>query len=178
MLEKAKKEENTSHLCLRPDFILTEDGVVTTEIETSPFELALSLFLNGAYSEFSVPNSKLIQLFITEVMNNDKDKILCLLITEHTKKYKGQFEYLANLLRKEGVKAIVCMPNDMEGEEGKYIVKGQKIDVLYRGFYLHEAVKDNNLAEILQSDIRVVPGYKSHLEEKAMIAMFFDPDLE
>ena len=180
LLQKAKDEDDAiSHIFLRPDFILTEDGVVTAEIETSPFGLALALFLNEAYAEDSdKPNSQFVETFMTEVMGNDKSKSLCFMLTEHTKKYRGQFEYLAKLLMENGVNVLIAMPEDIEIKNQECFLNGMKIDVMYRMFYLHEAVQDESIAKILQQNLKVFPGYKSHLEEKAMMAMFFDDEFE
>lgn len=179
MLKKAESEgSKPSHLFLRPDFILTDNGVVTTEIETSPFGLALSLFLGREYPESLKSNFKLVHLFIEEILKGDKNKRLCFLLTDHTKKYKGQFEYLALLLREEGIDVAVALPDDINQQQEEFFVNGQKIDVLYRGFYLHETVDNEKLSTILQSNLDVYPGCKSHLEEKAIMAMLFDPDLE
>lgn len=175
LLNKAREEEDKiSHLFLRPDFILTEGGVLTAEIETSPFGLALALFLNKAYSG---EEGKFIDIFLEEVMKNDETKSLCLMLTEHTKKYRGQFEYLAKLLFEKGINVTVVMPDEVEVKDQECFTNGKKIDLIYRGFYLHESTKNENLAKIMQSNAQVFPGTKSHLEEKAMMAMFFDPEL-
>lgn len=81
-------------------------------------------------------------------------------------------------MKEEGVDVSVAMPDDINKQEEAFFVNGKKIDVLYRGFYLHETIDDEKLSAILQSGLNVFPGCKSHLEEKAIMAMIFDPELE
>jgi len=181
LLQRAKEEDNIAHIFLRPDFILTEDGVATAEIETSPFGLALALFLNNAYAAQgleTIPNAKFIDYFIAEVMGDNIIGTLCFMITAHTQQYRGQFQYLTQLLKNKGINVCIAMSDDINVKDGKCFVHGERLDVIYRGFYLYESINDEHIASILQSDLKILPGYKSHLEEKAIMAMFFDDELE
>jgi len=185
LLESAVQEEGeASHIFLRPDFILTEEGVVTTEIETSPFGLALSYFLNKSYSEqgcdVAVDPDILMKTFINEALEGAPvGKSLCFVLTDHTKKYIGQFEYLGRELSKFGVNVEVANPEELVVEEsGEVTLNGQKIDCIYRGFYLHETQESPDLKALVMSNAKVVPGAKSHLEEKSMMGMIWDKDLE
>lgn len=179
----AQEGDNTSHVFLRPDFILTEAGVVTTEIETSPFGLALSYFLNKSYleqdCEVAVDPEILIKTFIDETLEgNPLGKLLCFVLTEHTQKYTGQFEYLSRELSNFGVTASVVKPEALIVESsGKVTLNGEAVDCVYRGFYLHESLDNPHLETLVKSEAKVVPGTKSHLEEKAMMGMIWDDDL-
>ena len=181
--EEERERESISHVFLRPDFILTEDGLVTTEIETSPFGLALSYFLNKAYSEQGcdvvVDPDVLMKTFIDEVLEGDPvGKSLCFVLTPHIQKYIGQFEYLGRELLNFGINATVVKPEDLFlNDSGEITFNGLKVDCIYRCFYLHEAQKDPHLQALIESKTKVVPGTKSHLEEKSMMGMIWDDEL-
>ena len=102
MLEQSLLEG--SHLFLRPDFVLTEDEPVVTEIETSPFGMPLAHFLNATYrnagQETLVDASVLMDEFLGGTLGAGYlGRTLCFLHTEHTRRYRGQLEYFAGLLR-------------------------------------------------------------------------------
>lgn len=179
IVDLSNDPQSAKHIFLRPDFLLDEKGVTTTEIETSPFGSGLSDFLNVAYQragqETQVDPDKFIQTLAAST-GLAKNPQLCLgfIITQHTQKYLGQFQYLVRRLEDLGYKALVAYPEELEYLNGEYSKKGRQIDVFYRGFYLHEAADHDRLSTLLCSQKPLYPGVKAHLEEKALMAMLFD----
>jgi hypothetical protein len=157
-----------SHLFVRPDFILTPHGPIITEIETSSFGLALSVFLNRAYSEHYPDINN--DLALQEIVNAVKDRQpVAFLVTDYTRNYYGQFMYLTKLLRDHGIQASVATPDEL----------ASNTETIYRSFYLHEALEDPRLERLISMrSSQFIPPAKAHLEEKALMGMIFDPEFE
>ncbi|MBP7075038.1 MAG: hypothetical protein KBA81_06605, partial [Rhabdochlamydiaceae bacterium] len=174
--------EKRNHMFLRPDFILNDGEPTVTEIETSPFGLALSQFLNSSFRKAGkdtvVSDEILLQTLIEEMLPSGRGS-MCFGITDYTKRYEGQFIYLANLLKAKGIDASVSMMENIQSTEGKLTLDGKKIDALYRCFYLHQSVSDPHLAKVLQDNQEnIFPAIKPQLEEKALMAMLWDPEFK
>lgn len=162
LLSMSKNEaQETPHLFLRPDFILTDDHPVVTEIETSPFGLGLSHFLAESYTDTGadVLPSKILEVLVSKLGERFQ-----FLLTDYTRQYDGQFQYLAEQLRKYGIDATVTYPDTMTDAP------------IYRCFYLHQAAKDERLREILETR-NVYPRPHPMLEEKALMALLWDDSL-
>lgn len=164
MLDMEDKEVR-GHAFLRPDLILTEGHPVVSEIESSPFGLALSHFLEKAYKEDSDEDEVLA--IIAEELTQGKTGSYAIVYSDHTAKYQGQLEYLANELQKRGINIEAVKDSDIT----------EDYDGIYRGFYLHEAVHNPRLQELLE-DTHVLPPVAPRLEEKALMGMMFDPEFE
>lgn len=183
LLEISAKEQG-QHIFLRPDFILTKDEPTVTEIETSPFGIALSHFLNDAYNHAKKPTltnpDVVLDEFIRSMgLDNEQGQSLCLILTEYTRRYEGQFDYLANALRTKGVNAEVQLLDNLSIQNGNISAGGKKFDVLYRGFYLHQALEDPKIALLLEeSQGRIYPVCKPHMEEKALMAMLWEEEFQ
>lgn len=175
-----EKNSDTTHLFVRPDFILTKDWVTTTEVETSPFGLALSLFLNESYEKNRIKtkssNEDFYTYFIEEIFWDKKDENICFILTDHTSQYMWQFEYLCKKLAEKWIDAKVTMSDIVETNNGKCYLEGEEIKNVYRWFYLHESVQDKNLKNILQSGTSIYPWYKSHMEGKALMWLLFEDE--
>lgn len=183
LLEISKAEQG-QHIFLRPDFILTKDEPTVTEIETSPFGIALSHFLNAAYSNARKPTlthpDVVIDEFIRSMgLDRDQKQSVCLVLTEYTQRYHGQFEYLASALNTKGINAQVHMLDELTVKDGEISASGKNFDVLYRGFYLHQALEDSKVAALLQqSQGKMHPACKPHLEEKALMAILWEEEFQ
>jgi len=175
MTERAKLDEK-SHLFLRPDFILTEDAPVATEIETSPFGLGLSYFLDNAYKKAGQETSADEQAVLRAIQSAAGESI-CFVVTEYTDQYKGQFAYLCSELEQMGMRAVVTYPEELEIQGDHCTVGNQRYDSVYRCFYLHQASDDPKLQAISCFE-NTLPPCKPQLEEKALMGMLWDEEFE
>ncbi len=174
--------DSRNHAFLRPDFILTDGAPAVTEIETSPFGLALSHFLTSAYGSAGTQTltdaSALPPAFLKNVLGEEYEgKRLAIAITEHTKAYQGQLKYFAEVLRSHGVNAEVTFAEELQTSGDSVLHRGERVDGVYRGFYLHEALGDPQLETLLRSGSNVFPPAHAMLEEKAMMGMLSDEEL-
>ena len=181
-----ENQEERGHAFLRPDLIPTDSDPVVTEIESSPFGLALSHFLAKTYRKVGESalgsEDELIQIIRNGLAPDadDKEGLYALMYTAHTSKYKGQLEYLAQQLRMIGMDAVVIQSDSTKKDDnGVLTYNGRSLKGVYRGFYLHESVKNPILRDVLESQtLTVFPPVLPRLEEKALMGMLFDPEFE
>lgn len=184
VMEGMGSEAAVNHLFLRPDFILTEEGITVTEIETSPFGLPLACFLNSAYRSAGEPtltdHDVFLDRFVQEVMGTSPEsKVLCFVLSHHTNRYRGQFEYLKTVLEQRGMRVLIIRGDHAELNEQADLfgLKGPE-HVFYRAFYLHETVGNAALQRFVNTHAGLLPSPKVHLEEKAILGLLFEPELE
>ena len=175
MIEHAKQDER-SHVFLRPDFILTDDDPVATEIETSPFGLGLSYFLDNAYKKAGQQTAADEQAVLRAIQSAAGESI-CFVVTEYTDQYKGQFAYLCNELAQLGIRAVMTYPEELKLQGDNCTVGNQRYDSVYRCFYLHQASDDPQL-QAISCFANTIPPCKPQLEEKALMGMLRDKEFE
>ncbi len=170
------------HLFLRPDFILTEGAPMLVELETSPFGFGLSSFLTTAYQKEGctvMGNPDSIARAFREHCNRIDGRhrpSFAFVLTEHTKRYDGQLRYVSALLAQQGMESHVWNSRDVTADGNTLSADGDRADFLYRGFYLHEMESDPQLRKLVeQMADRTIPPLKAHLEEKALLALVWDP---
>lgn len=124
----------------RPDFLLTETGYKACEVEFSPFGFPLAIFLHNAYNQIrekqgeSLWQPDLIKKVADEWKNRLGDSASACIFTDHTWKFKGQFEYLAQQLAPYGVNIAVELWKPEQALPDR---------PLYRCFYWHERAVRN-----------------------------------
>ena len=144
------------HLFIRPDFVMTDNGLHCVEIETSPFGFGLSLWLDNRYRElgFDVVGSHTWH----EAFPDD----VVFLTTEHTSQYNGQMQYISDQLRRYHKRAHVA---DADSH-----ILSHGTEILYRAFYLYE--KGHDLEHLARS--RHLPPQELFLETKLPLALAWD----
>jgi hypothetical protein len=172
-----EKFKNDNYLFYRPDLILTDSGFKICEIETSPFGLGLSAFLNDAYQQLNyemLPTSETLKKYFQQHL----PKKGLMIYSEKTKSYREQLQYLAD-------KVISINKDDWAviniNDDNIYALIDQA-DAIYRCFYLDEYLSDsqvNNIIKYLQqtkSEV-VFPSLTPFLEEKSILGLLWDERL-
>ncbi|OGD86200.1 hypothetical protein A2164_01980 [Candidatus Curtissbacteria bacterium RBG_13_35_7] len=159
------------YLFVRPDLLITEQGVSICEIEVSPFGLALAELLNQAYIEEGFNTMVPSGVMCGFLQENTPDEGV-IVYTPNTASYVGQMQFIANeLLAGQG-----------RHWEARHIdeIAGMDCRCIYRGFYLYECRDDlfiNNLLANLSCEdctVQVLPSLTPHMEEKALLALIWD----
>ncbi|MFQ5779338.1 MAG: hypothetical protein ACE5HN_00965 [Nitrospiria bacterium] len=186
---------------IRPDLIPTEEGMVAAELDSIPGGIGLTGGLTAAYSlkpspEPSREPSQWPLVGMQEGMAsgfegmirslvNGRDIVSAIVVSEESKAYRPEMEWLGRALRKRGLSAYVADPREiLFTEEGLWLeVKGkrERIDVLYRFFELFD-LKNIPKAELIlyaakKRQVVLTPPPKAHLEEKSLYALFHHPAL-
>ncbi|MEK7539334.1 MAG: hypothetical protein AAB595_01710 [Patescibacteria group bacterium] len=149
-------ESDGMHLFIRPDFMLTDQGLKCVEMETSPFGLGLSLWLQNIYEELgfkTVGNHSWHQKFPDG---------LKFVTTEHTNQYEGQLTYLVDLLKREGKEACVENSTSLTPHDGRTV---------YRAFYLYEHSLE---IDALLREEKHCPPSEMFVESKLPLALAWD----
>lgn len=177
---------------IRPDIILTEDGMVATELDSVPGGMGITGSLAMAYSSVQGEGYNVVGgaggmiegfLNMLKEAGNLHDPVIAIVVSEESKDYRPEMEWMALAIRGYGGKAYTISPQDVIfTEEGLFLDeegRRNRIDVLYRFFELFD-LKNIPKAELImysakKKDVAVTPPFKPFLEEKLLYALFHHP---
>lgn len=160
---------------IRPDLVLTEDGVCISELDSLPGGIGLTAWLNQTYSRLgdSVIGGETGMLDGFAAAFPDED----ILISRESADYQPEMEWLVEQLnQRRGARSRSVM-NPWNVTSGE--LNGASI---YRFFELFDLDQVERSAELLQmaaaGEIKITPPLKPQLEEKIWLALFWVPQLE
>lgn len=177
---------------LRPDVIVTADGFSVTELDSVPGGFGLLANLMSFYATThenivgadigGIPDRfyGMIESFVEK-----KGGTLAIAVSEESKDYLAEMQYLGSVLREKGFPVYVTRPGDIIfKEEGLYLRDGDrevKLDAIYRFFELFD-LKNIPKSELLlysnkKAKVKITPPCKPFLEEKLTFALFHHPFL-
>ncbi len=182
---------------IRPDLILTEGGMVCTELDAVPGGFGMTACLAGIYSDegFEVVGggSGIVRGFADMIRNvsEDADPDLAVVVSEESEDYRLEMAWLAEALRKGGLRAQAVRPEDLVFSEGGILLgpggqmganeQGRPLKTLYRFFELFD-LKNIPKSELFlyaakKQWVHLTPPVKAHLEEKLAFALYHHPVL-
>lgn len=175
---------------IRPDIILTDDGMVATELDSVPGGIGITGSLGMAYStlfgdKVVGDENGMIHGFtnMLKATVHIPDPVIAIVVSEESRDYRPEMEWMAGVIRKNGGRAHTIRPEDiLFTEEGLFFAEGEKrerIDVLYRFYELFD-LKNIPKAELMmystkKKAVSVTPPFKPFLEEKLLYALFHHP---
>lgn len=180
---------------IRPDIILTEDGMVVSELDSVPGGIGITGSLEDAYSVMSggvggniEEGGEGITTGFKNMLNTvagTGDPVIAIVVSEESGDYRSEMEWTAKVLREKGGRAYCIKPEEVIfSEEGLFFrEKGMlKIDVLYRFFELFD-LKNIPKSELIMYSVKkkkvaVTPPFKYFTEEKLLFALFHHPLLK
>lgn len=190
---------------IRPDLILTESGMIATELDSVPGGIGITGSLQEIYtSPMDISNYKegqgrgiiggpygMMKGFVgmTRSLSGLSNPVLAIIVSEESEAYRPEMKWLAEAIRREGGIAYTIRPEELVfTEEGLWIEKGtgkvdmEKVDVVYRFFELFD-LKNIPKAELVmysakKRKVLVTPPFKPFLEEKLLYALFHHPLLK
>lgn len=183
---------------IRPDIILTENGMVATELDSVPGGIGITGSLNRAYSSqgYSVAgespeNDGMLKGFMNMVRGVAKshDPVIAIVVSDESRDYRPEMGWLAGAIRESGGRAYTIKPQDVIFTEDGLYFDGPgennvplRIDIVYRFFELFDLPNIPKSELIMYSakkkDVAVTPPYKPFFEEKMLYALFHHPLLE
>lgn len=180
---------------IRPDLILTDDGMIASELDAVPGGFGLTAALHEAYGPLLENGDILVgcQEGMVEgfermirSLSPKKDPLLVIVISDESKDYRSEMIWMANNLKRRGLSAFVAEPKEIFfSEEGLSLdINGEKhkIDILYRFFELFD-LKNIPKSELIfyaakKKRVVMTPPPKAQLEEKSLFALFHHPVLK
>ncbi len=163
---------------IRPDILLTENGVSITELDSVPGGIGLTAWLNQTYSQIgkdSVPTSSIIGGADGMIRGFESifggAKQVQLVVSEEAKAYRPEMEWLAGQIKNSELK--VRNSEFADFKEG---------DAVYRFFELFDLKNVASAKRIFElaadKKIRLTPPPKPIFEEKMLFALLWNRNLQ
>jgi hypothetical protein len=160
---------------IRPDLVLTDDGVCISELDSLPGGIGLTAWLNQTYSRLGDTviggETGMLEGFAAAFPDED------ILISRESADYQPEMEWLVEQLneRRRGNARRVMNPWNVTSGE----LNGAS---LYRFFELFDLDQVERSEELLKmaaaGEVHITPPIKPQLEEKIWLALFWVPQLE
>lgn len=160
---------------LRPDLVLTEDGVCISELDSLPGGIGLTGWLNETYAALGQPvlggGAGMVEGFAAAFPGED------ILISRESGDYQPEMEWLVGKLneRGSGFPRSVMNPWNLTPRE----LAGSSV---YRFFELFDLDNVDLATEMLkmarEGELNFSPPLKAFLEEKLWLVLFWSPPLQ
>ena len=178
---------------IRPDLILTADGVRIAELDSVPGGIGFTGQMHSLYTEVGYDliggGNGLIEGFyqaVAGISQIDNPRI-AIVISDESRDYRDEMIFLADSLRNSGRPVHCCHPKELSVDDKGLLVpddKGElhRVDVVYRFFELFD-LPNISKAELItyhgkKNAVRITPPLKAFLEEKMWMAFLNYPELE
>ncbi len=179
---------------IRPDILATEGGMILTELDSVPGGLGLTGSLGAAYAEETPPGQALVggsdgmvQGFAAMLRDKVGDRSGCvaIVVSEESKDYRPEMEWMARQLRLSGLQAYCADPRDLRFTEESLLLPTDNgllpVALVYRFFELFD-LRNIPKAELImyaakKDRVVVTPPFKPALEEKLAFALLHHPIL-
>jgi hypothetical protein len=178
---------------IRPDLILTDDGYVSSELDSVPGGLGFTSALAQTYCEIGSDSvggpDGIAERFAAMLASTAavEHPTVAIVVSQESADYRGELMYLANRVNLLGLAdAIVCAPTDVVfTEEALFVRRADgreaKIDVLYRNFELFDLLnipkQELMLYAARHNRVKMTPPPKAPFEEKLTFALLHHPGL-
>ncbi|QQY10782.1 MAG: hypothetical protein JMM74_01080 [Candidatus Xiphinematobacter sp.] len=159
---------------LRPDLILTEEGIIATELDSVPGGIGLTACLNETYADMGMPilggREGMLRAFRNILPGGD------ILVSEESGAYLPEMQWLARRLNKD---------TPLDGKEFRVFDATPREDWQPNVYRFFENFDLKNIsaagalkAKLLSRKISITPPLKPALEEKIWFALFWMKPLE
>ena len=152
------------YLFLRPDLIITEQGLKICELETSIFGLGLADILNRSYIDSgyeTLVQKDDLKDYIQSVI--PKEGIIA--YSQRVKSFRGQLDYLAD---------HVFSGNNSAWKSRIIDANFNYVGNVYRAFYSSDGITEPEVNNLLNSNSNFIPSLTPQFEEKAILSFIWD----
>lgn len=178
---------------IRPDLILTDDGFISSELDSVPGGMGFVGAMSEAYCKlgmesiggsFGIPNQYAAMM---KSATGKENPTVAIVVSEESKDYRAELTWMAEYLRAQKLlNAYVCTPQDIYFTEEALFVRfpdgrEEKLDALYRNFELFDLLnipkQELFLYAARHNRVKMTPPPKTQLEEKLAFALLHHPAL-
>ena len=179
-------------LVIRPDLILTADGVRITELDTVPGGIGFtgqihSLYSGVGYDLIGGGDGLVTGFYEALASTADIDEpTVAIVVSDESEEYREEMLWLAASLRDSGRPVFCTHPRDIRVDDEGILVedesKTRRVDVVYRFFELFDLPNIPKVELITyhgkKNAVRITPPLKAFLEEKMWMAFLHYPELQ
>ncbi|HET9392703.1 MAG TPA: hypothetical protein VFO29_04145 [Candidatus Rubrimentiphilum sp.] len=178
---------------IRPDLILTDDGFISSELDSVPGGMGFLGAMSEAYCKLGMDSvggadgiARSFAAMIESATGKEKPA-LAIVVSDESGDYRPEMQWMADaLVRVAQLDAYLCKPQEILFTEEALFVRlpdgrEQKIDALYRNFELFDLLnvpkQELMLYSARHNRVTMTPPPKAQLEEKLAFALFHHPAL-
>ncbi len=179
-LQRSLAFKNEVPRVIRPDILVTENGISITELDSVPGGIGLTAWLGKTYSEASIQNPATKVIGGADGMIRGFESIfgdaknIHIVVSEEAATYKPEMAWLAEQLNQKGGATFNLQPSTFN-----QFADG---DAVYRFFELFDLKNVANSKRIFElaaeKKIRLTPPPKPIFEEKMLFALFWNRNLQ
>jgi hypothetical protein len=171
---------------LRPDLLLTEDGLIMTELDSVPGGIGLTAFLNRLYEPgggIIGAGDAMIKNFhasLAALAPGNPNPLIALAVSDEAATYRPEMQWLAHQLQLLGKRVFCLRPEAIFPLGGALFFDSggtpEKIDVIYRFFELFDLGNIRTAHFFFEAwaagEVAITPPVRPFQEEKMAFALF------
>jgi hypothetical protein len=171
---------------LRPDLLLTDDGLIMTELDSVPGGIGLTAFLNRLYEGgggILGAGDAMIKNFyasLAALSPGNPNPLIALAVSDEAATYRPEMQWLAHQLQLAGKRVFCLRPEDIFPLGGALFFDSggnpEKIDVIYRFFELFDLGNIRTAHFFFEAwaagEVAITPPVRPFQEEKMAFALF------
>jgi hypothetical protein len=192
VVELGRLNRVKSHLplVLRPDLMLTEDGMRIAELDSIPGGMGFTGQISRVYGDLGYDiiggADGLVDNFYRAIAATTKAETptVALVVSDESEPYREEMQWLAQQLHAQGHPVYCLHPRDLHFDEDGILVddeQGQRhrVDAVYRFFELFDLPNIPKIELVTyftkKNAVRLTPPPKAYLEEKLLLALLHHP---
>ena len=172
---------------IRPDLLLTTDGVKAAELDSIPGGIGLTGSMQQHYNSLGFTMvggaNGMVEGFAAMIRNRaaNDDPRLAIAVSDESNDYRPEMQWVSDQLCTLGMNSACAKPEEIELHGNGLMLNGQPVDTLYRFFELFDLKNIPNYDVLLYAArkqlVTMTPPVKAYLEEKLLFALFHHPVL-
>jgi hypothetical protein len=191
-LERQNRFKGDVPSLIRPDIILTDDGMIASELDSIPGGMGFVGAMGSVYCELGFDQvgefDGIVRGFarMAQSLSGKDQPTIAIVVSPESDDYRGEMLWLAEALRASGLgQAVTLLPDQVFFTEEALVVDtpdGRRtVDVLYRNFELFDllnvAKQELMLYAARHKRVVMTPPPKAFLEEKLIFALLHNISL-
>ena len=177
---------------IRPDLLLTSDGVKAAELDSIPGGIGLTGSMQQHYSSLGFTMvggaNGMVEGFAAMTRRSfatgraaNADPQLAIAVSNESADYRPEMQWLSDQLRELGMNSACAKPEDIVMRDDGLYLNDRPLDTLYRFLELFDLKNIPNydllLYAVRKQLVVMTPPLKAYLEEKLLFALFHHPVL-